>query len=165
MTAKEKLTALADSIREKTGATGLLSLDAMTEAVKAFEGGGLPTGWATGTFNTTAATMSGNIQIEHGLGAIPDVVVIFKELPERVTGSVRGAVRFNFGEEFDEELGYYPNLTVQHCFGDSSSSVAKLAGSVDYDDNRETFTVPALSSSYVYVPAFTYRWIAIRLEG
>lgn len=168
MTGKEKLTALADAIREKTGATGLLSLDAMTEAVKAFEGGGLPAGWATGTFNTTAETMYGNIQIEHDLGAIPDVVVIFRETNSALTAyAMRGVIRFNSGEEYDEEYGYYPATTAQRVFYDNSSqtTIQSTVGASDYEDNRETFCVPNGPSNTIYVPAYTYRWIAIKLEG
>lgn len=168
-TAKEKLTALADAIREKTGETEMLSLDAMTSLVKAFEGGGggssLPSGWATGTFNTTSATMKGDFEIEHGLNAVPHIVLIFKEDPSLLGQSIRGAARFNTAEEYYEDEGlYYPVASNGRLFYDNSSGtdiVQAVDAGVSYDTDK-TFKVPK-NNSYYYMPHLTYRWYAIRL--
>ena len=43
MSVKEKMTAIADAIREKTGGTELLTLDQMVDAINGIQsGGGLP---------------------------------------------------------------------------------------------------------------------------
>ena len=165
-TAKEKLTALADAVREKTGETGLLSLDAMTTLIQALEvgGGGLPTGWATGEFVTTDETKGGNFNIEHGMGKMPNFIFIWSTATELVNRQVRCVMKANLGEEYDEEIGYYPPYYNLYMFRDSNSGFGNVSGgNCDYDDNRDTFCVPTASTTYYY-PTTTFKWLAIRIE-
>lgn len=70
----EKLTAVADAIRSKTGSTEELTLDAMVAAIAGIEAGG---GAQVLTY-TAASLMSANylvIEIEHGLGKIPTAML------------------------------------------------------------------------------------------
>ena len=50
----EKMTALADAIRERSGVSGLLSLDGMTSAVRGIIGGGVLGGVVDGTASVLA---------------------------------------------------------------------------------------------------------------
>lgn len=171
MTAKEKLTALADAVREKTGETGLLTLDTMTSLISSLEGGGgasLPNGWGTGSFNTTPQTIKGDIEIEHGLDAVPDVVIVFCENTSPAGYAVRGLIRFNLSPELDEETGlYYPNDSDGRLFQFNATGTATtlLIDSGTGMDTNKTIYIPKGNSYTMYVPAFTYRWIAIKLGG
>lgn len=147
-----------------------LGLEEILETVNSLPsaGGGLPEGWATGTFNTTSATMSGGFTVEHGLGAIPDVVVIFKEDPTLIGQSVRSAFRVNVGKDTDTETGETVSAnSVQRCFYDNATGtgIIQAAGTGVYEDSDTTFTVPSLGTSAYYMPHLTYRWIAVRLGG
>lgn len=69
MSVNEKMTAIADAIRAKTGGTDLLSLDAMAAAIAALEVGGGKFGdysVVSGTF-TPASNISTSYQIYTGL--------------------------------------------------------------------------------------------------
>lgn len=167
-TAKEKLTALADAVREKTGESKPLSLDTMTALIQALEvGDGIPEGWAMGTFTTTADTAEGDFYIEHGLGKIPNVIIIFAETEEMVGGTVMGVIRLNNGEEFGGDR-YYPLYSVGRtiCAKSSTSGIdfVQLGDSGSQEDSRTAIFV-ADRSGYVYYPSFTYRWVAIRFGG
>ena len=167
-TAKEKLTALADAIREKTGEAGLLSLDDMTSLVSALEvGGGLPSGWATGQFNTTPATMYGEFEIDHGLGAVPNVVMIFCENKTLAGYVVKGVLRLNYLEEYvEEEDLYYPAISsgrMIYCNSGGTNLMQAGDNGSGLDTDR-TIHIPKGGANVMYLPAFTYRWLAIRLE-
>jgi hypothetical protein len=170
MTAKEKLTALADAVREKTGETGLLSLDAMTSLISSLAGGGgdsLPNGWATGSFNTTPQTIKGDFEIEHGLGAVPNIIAVFCDNTNLAPYLVKGLFRLNFDDEYVEEEGlYYPTMTAGRTFyiNSTGSTITSATDAGAGFDTDKTFYVPSITTNTMYVPAFTYRWIAIRLE-
>ena len=164
----DKLTAIADAIRAKTGDTTALTLEQMAAAVTAFEvGGGLPEGWEMGTFTTTADTAEGGFYIEHGLGKIPNVIIIFAETEEMVGGTVMGVIRLNNGEEFVDDR-YYPSYSLGRsiCAKSSTSGIdfVQLGDSGSQEDSRTAIYV-ADRSGYVYYPSFTYKWIAIRFGG
>ena len=166
MTAKEKLTALADAVREKTGEAGMLSLDAMTALVRGIEAGGLPKGWATGQFNTTSATVNGEFEIEHGLNAVPHVVIVFCENPTPTNYLIHSFFRVNNLEEYvEEEELYYPSITSGRLFYYNSTGktfVQTSDGGIGMDTDKTIF-IPKGTTSTLYLPIFTYRWIAIRL--
>ena len=159
--------ACADAYKEGAGVESVKVGELASSILEAItSGGSLPEGWATGTFNATEETMKGNFQIEHGLGVIPDVVIIFRETSGALASyAMRAVIRVNNGEEYDEEYGYYPSSTSQRIFYDNATQtgIANAAGYGDYDDNRETFLVPTGNANTLYVPAYTYRWIAIKL--
>lgn len=71
------LTQIATAIREKGGTTDVLAFpDAMAEAIAAIEtGGGGGGNFACGTF-TPADTTAAQIEITHGLGAVPELFFI-----------------------------------------------------------------------------------------
>lgn len=71
MSLNEKMAAIADAIREKTGETDAMGLDKMAELIAAIETGGGLSGYASGEF-TVAETISGTQYIvTHGLNKTP----------------------------------------------------------------------------------------------
>lgn len=79
MSVNEKMTALADAIREKSGQTGAMTIDKMTEVVSSIStGGGLPAGISAievGTF-TPPADRTCPVTIPHDLGVAPNFVCL-----------------------------------------------------------------------------------------
>ncbi len=72
MSVKEKMTAIADAIREKTGDSALLSLDGMAEAIA-----GLSISTGAAETGTVTASGSATISISHSLGKVPLLVMIY----------------------------------------------------------------------------------------
>lgn len=75
MSVNEKMTAIADAIREKTGGTELLGLDAMAQAIAAIGGVSVPidkisAGIVVPTSGAVYTT------IPHNLGVVPNFIVI-----------------------------------------------------------------------------------------
>ena len=79
MSVNEKMAAIADAIREKTGGTDALTLDGMAAAIAGISAGGgsISTGTVTLAKNFTSHSAStnfnssSNLLIEHGLGVDP----------------------------------------------------------------------------------------------
>ena len=160
--------ACADAYKEGTGSESVKAGELASGILEALSSVRLPSGWAMGQFNTTDDTMSGGFSIEHGLGAIPDVVIIFRENPALVGQSIRCVIRSNYGESLDEDLGaYFPELSIQRCFYDNSAGTGftQNAGTYPYEDTQEFFVVPGVGTIAYYLPALTYRWIAVKLEA
>lgn len=80
MSVNEKMTAIADAIRAKTGGTELLGLDAMAQAIAALEtGGGLPEGisaLAYGSFMYALDKEFNSAYVTHNLGVTPNFYMI-----------------------------------------------------------------------------------------
>ena len=166
-TAKQKLTALADAVREKTGETSPLSLDAMATLISALEvgGGGLPSGWATGTFNNLIPDEFDSIYIEHGLGAVPDVVILFDETLELEPGIIHADLHINYSSSYDEETGEYYAFDTngRMFFGASTVAGIKYNSSNSFDTDK--YISFYTNSNGVFAPSHTYRWIAIKQEA
>ena len=173
-TAKEKLTALADAVREKTGETSPLSLDAMTALVKAIEIGGdggpaLPEGWDTGEFTFAEDTMGNEtdegIFIAHKLKKIPNFVFIWLNEPIAMgRNQWRAIVKYNLGEDVDEETGEVTPSNfnaVGMRMTNYDNSATKL--SPDWLDRTDAFYLPYYTVTY-YKAGCNYKWLAVRLE-
>ena len=76
-TVNEKMTAIADAIRAKTGGTDALTLDGMAEAIAGIEAGGGNTNIYTTEMVFAEETASAIL--EHNLGKIPDYVVVVQD--------------------------------------------------------------------------------------
>ncbi len=168
MTAKEKLCALADAIREKTGETGLLTLDKMTELVSALGAGSeivLPEGWAMGEFNTTEETAQGDFPIAHGLSDIPNYIFIWSTAPTYTHGSWRMLMKVNLGKTYNEETKRYEPTDI-FSYGVRETTTAFRASTCSESDVDDTdyFMVPSQTSS-VYPPDITYKWVAIHCSS
>ena len=146
--------AIADAIREKNGLTDTYTVSQMAAAISAIEagGGGLPSGWATGTFQRTPANMTKEVSIEHGLGAVPRYVFVLAEVDhEGVTSQViTFAATFNGSSSCSYVLAY--NSTSLNLIDCTSSKTA---------DSATNIYLPTNGGSAWYFFTNTYRWIAI----
>jgi hypothetical protein len=81
MALTDKLTAIANAIRDKTGGTEPLTLDAMTEAIAGFgQGGGGGLAYDMGEFIFSAdANSSRSVSIPHSLGETPGFVLVWTD--------------------------------------------------------------------------------------
>ena len=78
MSVKEKMTAIADAIRGKTGETGLLTLDMMADAIVNMSVGSTDNESLKTTSGEFSPTTSGVAEtIDHGLGEIPKTILFF----------------------------------------------------------------------------------------
>jgi hypothetical protein len=131
------------------------------------EGGSLPKGWATGQFIPTNETMLGDFYIEHGLGAIPNMVVIFRENPMLLGRAIRSVFRVNASSTTVEETGeVYPMYSSGAVYYDAQdiSEVFETVDVGEYNDSPTSFCVPQGIDALMYLPGFSYKWIAIKLE-
>ncbi|MBR6676139.1 MAG: hypothetical protein IKL24_02275 [Clostridia bacterium] len=170
-TAKEKLTALADAVREKTGEGGKLSLDRMTALIKALSvgEGDLPDGWDTGSFTFSEDTLGdeneNGIFIDHKLGKIPNFVFIWLNDPLAMgRNQWRAIVKYNLGEDVDEETGevtpsYFDVVGMRM----SNATHTATRVSPDWLDRTDAFYLPYYTSTY-YKAGYTYNWLAVRFE-
>ena len=157
MALTDKLVAIADAIREKSGSSDTYKLSEMAAAITAIEtgGGGLPEGMATGTFQCTPANMTKEVSIEHGLGAVPRCVIAFVD--DEKSSNVNQNMTVLFA------------LTYNNSSCPVSKSITYNSGStpgvVDFSDTKTADTstnayLPASSSAWFFFSQ-TYRWIAI----
>lgn len=165
MTVHEKMTALADCIREKTSVRGPLTLDDMKKAIDSIKENSFSGNFNSGTFTVTEDMIDGNFPIEHGLSGIPNIVLVYKEDAEKHVYKYRGFVTLNLWEEYDTDLGYIPQMSVTRVFSDTESGVTSYSNSADFPDTRKEFFAPDVSSTRKYDLGLSYRWIAIRFES
>lgn len=175
-TAKEKLTALADAVREKTRESGTLSLDRMTALINALSVGGggsnapaLPDGWDTGEFTFAQDTIGNEneegIFISHSLGKIPNFVFIWLNEPiANGRTQWRSITKYNLGEEVDEETGEVVPAN-SDIFGARMSNATHSVSRVtpDWLDRTDAFYLPYGTTTY-YKAGYTYKWLAVRFE-
>lgn len=146
--------AIANAIREKNGLTDTYTISQMAAAISAIEagGGGLPSGWATGTFQCTPANMTKEVTIEHGLGAIPRYVIAFIDSgnPEQ-NGTVLFALTYNNSScPVSTSITYNAN---------GASAVVNFLSTKTADTSTNAY-LPASDSAWFFL-TLTYRWIAI----
>ena len=164
MTAKEKLTALADAIREASDTATPLSLDGMTALVRALGKGGLSTGITMGEFVTTDETKAGNIPIEHGLGEMPNFVFIWSTDTNYSNSCFRCVMTANLKEITDEETGEVgPESNFSLSIVDTTITFRNQSCNADYYDDKDVFWLPDANGKY-YRPGTPHKWIAIRIE-
>jgi hypothetical protein len=85
MALTDKLTAIANAIREKTGKTESLTLDQMVTEITGIEVGGGGVAITTGTF-TLSADSAKRYDVQHGLGAVPKVILCWVSDYETTAG-------------------------------------------------------------------------------
>lgn len=80
MALTDKLTAIADAIRGKTGGTEELTLDGMVTAIAGMEAGGEGFAYDMGEFVLDEDTQANNgLAIPHALGEVPGCVLVWTE--------------------------------------------------------------------------------------
>ena len=167
MSVKEKMTAIADAIREKTGGTEEMTLDAMAEAIAAIEtggGGGGITLLESGSF--TLATTSGRYNVE--LTNIPDLFICYAEVPETDTSSAAldGAICLNCPQIVNMipyKTDYVTNANfLINWYTAGTHQYLEGYAYVNKSGTGATANVVARSGSYLLQPK-TYKWEAYRL--
>ena len=181
MSVYEKMTALANAIREKTGGTDLLTLDGMAEAVNGLEiGGGAKI--ATGTFIPSEDLGSScDITITHNLGEIPKLAIVVREPKVKLTEDIKTENEVCFSIAIHKETkaaGYYfkdstYSSTVRMACGASnfpiylsSSDTSYLTGSCIYSCTETTAKIyPIKNGDETFIAGNTYRWILMTEEA
>lgn len=171
-TVNEKMTAIADAIREKTGGTEPLGLDAMAQAIAALEtGGGLPANIkaiSSGIYKPPQQ-MSKTVTITHNMGVQPDFVMFIRS-DDAITGYnyvhmlytiiTRRKWRYSSSTKLAAQVIYY------HSDNDSTNSTRSMASTesdVENWINTETFSILATSS---YPITFSdYVWVCCAFEN
>lgn len=160
--------AIADAIREKNGLTDTYTVSQMAAAISAIEtgGGGLPSGWATGTVTISPAAIKTDFEIEHGLGAVPNIVIFYCENNNLSANFIAGIFRVNYAEEYNEDEGcYQPSIAGgRMLYLNANNNIAQTSDNGNGMDNENTIYISSKgTTSTMFFPATPYRWIAIRL--
>lgn len=159
MALTDKLTAIADAIREKAGTSDAMTLAGMAEAIAAIEAGGGGVKMTMGTFTLAENLVIGNnfsYEIEHGLGEEPKYFFLFKdEMYDDAGGSPYTNSLFLF---VSSATGYWYKV-VQ---GTATSDTAKADGTWKNPVATESVAYVAGYSSAAYLQANKeFVWLAV----
>ncbi len=168
-TAKEKLTALANTVREMTGEKGPLSIDKMTQLLSHFKVSGIADGWDMGEL-TLSENIIGNesdegYAIPHKLGKIPNFVLIWLNDPQpNGRNQWRAVLKCNIGDDIDGETGEVSPKEF-YSVGMRMSNYTHSTTTLDtYGlDSTEVFYLPFYGNTY-YKTGSPYKWLAFRIE-
>lgn len=165
MALTNKLTAIANAIRSKTGKSGKMTLEQMVTEINSISGGGLPSGFtaiAKGSHTiSTAVTGSSTFTISHNLGYVPDMFLFYAKSNIAVAYSMLYAFRCSM---FGWRSSSYQNLCGYH--GNSTTTVSATNATTSYGvktltTSQATITPYSTSTSYGW-RAGEYEWIAIK---
>ncbi len=148
------LTDIADSIREKGGASGLLAPQAMAEAIQAISGGGsdLPFKVAYGDIVFQTETNIQNYEINHELGVKPTLFVLWKSDTNDFAGNA--SVKIHYASILNDD---FENVGIRRYSNEQSYALGYGKGWLTSDADKVTFT----SDGAVFPPALKYSWLAI----
>jgi hypothetical protein len=153
MSINEKMKAIADAIREKTGETAAMGLDKMAELIAAIETGGGLRGYASGEFTIAGdETVSGySYIVTHGLGRVPTFWLLVQYTDVALSSS--GTLRICYCSPKASYQVYYSGGECKiSSYGNNRISVMSAT---------ETTIKAAYSSGYSGMPAgMTYIWFA-----
>lgn len=136
MALTDKLTAIADAIRGKTGGTDALTLEAMAKAITALETGGGGRPYASGSYvpssNITVAKSSSTyVQIPINVDFRPRMFFFWEDTAAATSSTSERAVSFN--------MGFITSPTI-------STQNKGMTISVVYSTDINSYTVVAYSS-------------------
>ena len=170
MALTEKLSAIGNAIREKTGDKGLLTLDAMPAAIASIGGGGdLPTSINKidgGSFMLSADTTCERYKIYHNLGEIPKGFFVWCEIQDYTAGrnrtiqqvfSHRRTVKQN-GSVKSIGTDYFTFFNADGAVFPTQSFNYTTQDKIDREYNAEY--VLFNYDSPVYAAGVTYKWLA-----
>ncbi len=142
---------IADSIREKNGTKAIYMPSEMPQAIKdivSSGGNGLKYDMGEFVFDTDNIPQSGSIKINHGLGVIPEVIVVwtddFADLTEENFSPYTTTTNLGF-IWLDDLTGMIQRLTSS---GNNPNGIL-IGGSLNANDYRANFHIP-LSTSYTF---------------
>ena len=148
------LTDIADSIREKGGASGLLAPQNMAEAISNISGGGggLPFNVTYGDLVFQSEINIQNYEINHGLGVKPTLFVLWKNDTNDFAGNASVKLRYAsiLGDDFEI-------ATIRRYGNEQSYALGYDKGWITSDTDKVTF----ISDGAVFAPGLKYSWIAV----
>ena len=171
MALTDKLIAIADAIRDKTGGTESLTLDQMPTDIAGIEtgGGGLPsciTALASGTYTPTADVVS-VVGIEHGLGVTPNFFFMSVEGQEMLNPSDFNYYithEFGLAQKFMMSANQLEAFRIYRYSNGSNFTQSAAVGLMGVFANATQFYAYA-SSTYNLKAGVTYRWVAGVIDG
>ena len=169
MALTDKLTAIANAIRGKTGGTKKLTLDEMVAAINSISGGGggLPAGIAAAAFGEYAVASDFTTTrqtVTHNLGVVPDLVLFYYDGGNiATTYSMLFALRCTkFGYRSSAYNGYnayHGNSTTTVSLANTNSTSVGVSNLT-----ATTFQIASHSTSYYWRGGRTYKWLAIKFS-
>ena len=171
----DKLTAIADAVRGKTGGTDLLTLDGMAAAISGISSGGLPAGIAEYEVQTFTPESDTNEALTFSLGMeeMPTHIMIAAEFPSVVA---RSFVAYYGGFPGNDSAG--DGTIVMgggiKCFGGGTTIVYASPAPNSNDKNRSgvwnltnkgfTFRSNYYGGAFTHFRAgYTYTIVALRM--
>lgn len=167
-TVNEKMTAIADAIRAKTGGTELLGLDAMAQAIAALEtGGGLPENIVaidSGIYTVASNVGTGvEIRVPHNLGVEPDAALFYYNGNFGNSGYIYAYSKMRV-RVYDTSAGRFGYVTDTYAYRNSSGYIAGFA-----DTNSQTSTAFTdvdfqirCPLSNIGIMSGSYKWAVIK---
>lgn len=166
MSVNEKMTAIADAIREKTGGTELLGLDAMAQAIVAL-GGGTPDSIDKidgGLFTMASTHSSGNYEIPHNLGEYPDFFMIRNVSVDDTSITLNRSLRYYlicYGRS-ESSAGTVDGTRTRAGNPYHSTSIIGVSSISNYFDNNKIIINYAYDANLI--KGHTYAWVAIKFK-
>ena len=174
MSVNEKMTAIADAIRGKTGGTAALTLDGMVAAITGITGGGAGSGLAydMGEFVLDADNVSPGT-VPHSLGVSPDFVLVWTDdyvgvtNPDTSYATSLGFVWMNKIMGLDNWFtsaasGEGTTINFTQSKGGTGMNVVKpnsaLYTVTESDVSSETFKLVRIGSNCFYRAGTTYQY-------
>lgn len=165
MSVNEKMTAIADAIRWKTGKTEEMTLDQMATEIGAIETGASLPGVSNITYGEfTPASDVSTITIEHGLGEKPHLVALWatgEKKPAQFSMSIfaqpKGSVSLQQSSYYNVALDNSGNT----FYADSNYTSRGGISSAD----STSFTVAEGQTVKYLTAGTTYCWLAIALDA
>lgn len=170
----DKLTAIADAVRGKTGGTDLLTLDGMAAAISGISSGGLPAGIAECEVQTFTPEADTNEALTFSLDMeeIPTNIMIAADFPSVVA---RSFVAYYGGFPREDSAGdgtinlggntkYCAASTIAYTNTTQNSSDANRNGVWNLTNKGFTFRSNYYGGKFTYFRAgYTYTIVALRM--
>ena len=161
MALTDKLTAIADAIRGKTGKTDGLTLDAMPEAIEGIQTGGGDSGGLKIVRGTATVTSSNNI-IQHNAGI--DNYIWHAWVDELPTEGSNNAVEYLYYSNPGKNVPkFYHDMGVAIRYNPSTGVFSRSSGSPD--SSKVDRNNAPLGNSYAAHSTVIWNWEVIGLDG
>ena len=170
----DKLAAIADAVRGKTGDTALLTLDGMAAAISGISSGGLPAGIAECEVQTFTPEADTNEALTFSLDMeeMPTHIMIAADFPN-VVG--RSFIAFYGGFPAEDSTGdgtikiggtikYYTYSTIEYAGSNPDSANVNRTGVWNLTNKGFTFRSNYYGGQFTYFRAgYTYTIVALRM--
>lgn len=162
-TINDKMTAIADAIRAKTGGTELLGLDAMAQAIAGL-GGGLPDDIEEITYGTYEVTStsagSSSLYVQHGMSSKPHLFAFIMDIDfgagvPQITQTQTNIIGVTPGTYIMNPNNSPVSIGIANRFSNAGSTISQAV-------NPPTDT-NAYLGTYA-VAGVKYHWIAVRFR-